>query len=74
MRNNVRLTSIINKIANEKGVNLVVGKIITVDVTTSAVIENGENITGYNYLHGTNSDVGGFHLAGVIWQMCIRDR
>ena len=68
MRNNVRLTSIINKIANEKGVNLVVGKIITVDVTTSAVIENGENITGYNYLHGTNSDVGGFHLAGVIWR------
>jgi len=31
--------------------------------TFSAVVENGEGIIGYQYLHGTNADVGGF----VIW-------
>ncbi len=31
--------------------------------TFSAAVENGEGIIGYQYLHGTNADVGGF----VIW-------
>ena len=31
-----------------------------------AAIENGEDIIGYQYLHGTNSNVGGFHIAGSI--------
>ena len=27
-------------------------------------IENGEGIVGYQYLHGTNADVGGFEISG----------
>jgi hypothetical protein len=30
----------------------------------AAVIENGEGIIGYQYLHGTNADVGGFVIYG----------
>ena len=32
--------------------------------TFSAVVENGEGIIGYQYLHGTNADVGGFRIWG----------
>ena len=38
----------------------------SIDYTTSAEIENGESIIGYQYLHGTNADVGGFHVVGTI--------
>jgi hypothetical protein len=34
------------------------------DHTTSMEIQNGEGITGYEYLHGTNGDVGGFRFKG----------
>jgi hypothetical protein len=34
-----------------------------IDLTFSAVIENGY-FTGYEMLHGTNADVGGFHIRG----------
>ena len=37
-----------------------------IDITTSMVIENGESIIGYQYLHGTNADVGGFKIKGSI--------
>lgn len=30
------------------------------------VIQNGEDIIGYQYLHGTNEEVGGFHIVGNI--------
>lgn len=30
-----------------------------------AELENGEGIIGYQYLHGTNQDVGGFQIIGV---------
>jgi hypothetical protein len=33
--------------------------------TFSAVIDNGEDINGYQYLHGTNQDVGGFQMSGT---------
>jgi hypothetical protein len=32
----------------------------------SAELPNGEAITGYNYLHGTNSSVGGFAIRGDV--------
>lgn len=32
----------------------------------SMEIENGEQIIGYQYLHGTNQDVGGFTIKGKI--------
>lgn len=37
-----------------------------IDMTTSMEIQNGEDIIGYQYLHGTNADVGGFHIKGTI--------
>lgn len=37
-----------------------------IDVTTSIAIENGESMIGYQYLHGTNSDVGGYHIKGSV--------
>lgn len=35
------------------------------DTTFSASIENGEGIVGYQYLHGTNAEVGGFQHSGT---------
>ena len=34
--------------------------------TMSMEIENGEQMIGYQYLHGTNADVGGFNISGTI--------
>jgi len=42
------------------------GSIKTINIETSMEIENGESMTGYNYLHGTNKDVGGFRITGTI--------
>ncbi|MFO0972530.1 MAG: RHS repeat-associated core domain-containing protein [Phycisphaerae bacterium] len=36
------------------------------DVRIAAEMQNGESITGYNYLHGTNRQVGGLHVTGVL--------
>ena len=46
--------------------NLHFGETIIVNIVTSMVIENGEDIIGYQYLHGTNADVGGFVISGSI--------
>lgn len=35
------------------------------DKTGSMEMENGEGVVGYEYLHGTNADVGGFHEQGT---------
>ncbi|MCG8538336.1 MAG: hypothetical protein MJA82_00160 [Clostridia bacterium] len=37
----------------------------TINISTSMVIENGESIIGHQYLHGTNSNVGGFKIKGT---------
>jgi len=37
-----------------------------INLKTSMEIENGENIVGYQYLHGTNKSVGGFRIKGRI--------
>ena len=37
-----------------------------IDVKLKMVIDNGEDIIGYQYLHGTNSSVGGFKIKGTI--------
>jgi hypothetical protein len=37
----------------------------TFNETFAAEIENGEDINGYQYLHGTNADVGGFQMSGT---------
>ena len=48
------------------GATLDVGQSISVDIITSMEIDNGEDIIGYQYLHGTNADAGGFVIAGTI--------
>ena len=37
-----------------------------IDIQTSMEIENGEDIIGYQYLHGTNMDAGGYQIQGTI--------
>jgi len=49
-----------------KGNALEKGSSISIDITTAITIENGEDIIGYQYLHGTNADVGGFQIKGTI--------
>ena len=53
---------IVMEYANE----LANGESVEVDITTSMEIENGEDIIGYQYLHGTNMDAGGYHITGTI--------
>jgi len=36
------------------------------DVRMPMAIDNGERIIGYEYLHGANMYVGGFHISGTI--------
>jgi hypothetical protein len=40
------------------------GNSTTFNRTFAANIQNGEGIVGYQYLHGTNQDVGGFNFSG----------
>ena len=49
-----------------KGDSLKNGESMQIDITTAIEIENGEDIIGYQYLHGTNADVGGFQIKGSI--------
>ena len=46
--------------------SLVSGETKEIDITTSMEIQNGEDIIGYQYLHGTNAEVGGFRIIGTI--------
>ena len=48
------------------GEDLAINESIVIDITTFMEIENGEDIIGYQYLHGTNADVGGFQISGKI--------
>ena len=41
------------------------GYTYTFNITKPVEIENGEGIIGYQYLHGTNSDVGDFQIKGT---------
>lgn len=42
------------------------GESIEIDHAQSIIIENGEDIIGYQYLHGTYETVGGFQIQGTI--------
>ena len=42
------------------------GQSRVIQKTISMIIDTGENINGYQYLHGTNSRVGGFQMYGKI--------
>ena len=66
MRSNKTLQSKLNNRIEAIASYMTSGTIIKVDFAMSMEIENGEDIIGYQYLHGTNSDVGDFHIAGTI--------
>jgi len=46
--------------------NIKNGSTVRIAIYTSMVIENGEDIIGYQYLHGTNATVGGFYIEAFI--------
>ena len=48
------------------GVDLKNGESMDVNITTSMIIDSGEDIIGYQYLHGTNAEVGDFQIKGTI--------
>ena len=66
MKKNATLTQKVKDIVLPMGRDLAPGESLEVDICTSMEIENGEDIIGYQYLHGTNADVGGFKIYGMI--------
>ncbi|WP_169009425.1 RHS repeat-associated core domain-containing protein [Faecalispora jeddahensis] len=42
------------------------GQSLNINIVTSMEIENGEDMIGYQYLHGTNANAGGFTIKGTI--------
>ena len=66
MKNNDVLKQNVAEIVLPYADDLEVGTSIDINVTTAMEIENGEDIIGYQYLHGTNADAGGFQIVGKI--------
>ena len=70
LQDNPSLTSQVARLTDEQARAAVQAYLRTGDATgsfattTSVAIENGEGIVGYQYLHGTNADVGGFKHNG----------
>lgn len=66
MENNQLLTDNIKYLVKGYANQVENGQSKKFNVSTSMEIENGEQIIGYQYLHGTNTDVGGFQIIGTI--------
>lgn len=66
LKSNDLLKSQVQNYLFEIADSLSCGESVSVDVSISVVIENGEDIIGYQYLHGTNMDAGGFQMQGTI--------
>lgn len=66
MRANELLTSQITSVLDAHIQTLSSGEYQYIDITMSAEIENGEDIIGYQYLHGTNADAGGLRICGTV--------
>lgn len=60
------LTNSISDLVKEYAAEVKPGETKEFDITTSMEIENGEQMIGYQYLHGTNADEGGFKITGTI--------
>ena len=63
-----------NPIENSRGLkeillqefnDIEMGSIKNISITENIAIENGEQIIGHQYLHGTNAKVGGFKITGT---------
>lgn len=66
MTNNARLRSQVSNVIKEQYNTMAAGDVINLNLSMSMEIENGEQIIGYQYLHGTNADVGGFQIIGTL--------
>ena len=66
MKDNAILTGKVGDVVIPIGNNLNNGESIEVDMNMSMIIDNGECAIGYQFLHGTNADVGGFQITGNI--------
>ena len=66
MKNNEILKQKVAKIVFPYADDLEEGEIKEINIITSMEIDNGEDIIGYQYLHGTNADAGGFQIKGNI--------
>ncbi|MBR3847774.1 MAG: hypothetical protein IKM21_00605 [Oscillospiraceae bacterium] len=68
MKSNEALTlqvkNIVLPLADDLGLN----ESKEVDITMPMKIDTGESIIGYQYLHGTNADVGGFQIKGTVYK------
>lgn len=71
LQDNPSLTSQVARLTDEQARAAVQAYLRTGDATgsfattTSVAIANGEGIVGYQYLHGTNADAGGFKHEGA---------
>ena len=66
MQKNSMLKEQVKGILLDEARNLKPGKTSTIDFRKHVKIDSGESIIGYQYLHGTESTVGGFHIDGTI--------
>jgi hypothetical protein len=66
MKANPILTSEVKEIVLPLAEKVKINEKVMVNITTAMVIENGEDIIGYQYLHGTNADAGGFTIVGTV--------
>ena len=64
LRNQVRLKLQEEVLKNTK--DIVPGKNVVMNLNFAAEIENGEGMVGYQYLHGTNANAGGFTVNGSL--------
>jgi RHS repeat-associated protein len=65
MKNSI-LTTKVKDMILPYGNDLSNNQSIDIDIVTSMEIQNGEDVIGYQYLHGTNADAGGFTIKGSI--------
>ncbi len=65
MKSNKTLKSNVKNLLMNQVTGMKKNSTIGIDIETSMEIENGESIIGYQYLHGTNADVGGFQISGT---------
>jgi hypothetical protein len=49
--------------------NIDTNSVTNVDFAFQGFVDNGESITGYNYLHGTVESEGDFHITGTILRL-----
>ena len=63
---NTSLSEYTHSLLKPYGSQLNDGESLEKELTVSVSLLNGESAIGYNYLHGVNSSVGGFHINAII--------